>query len=93
MNASHFDECSINHSSSAIVFFFSPQITVGVFRQEERVLTRPTTPVEITEIIYEMCQPHDIREAVIQQEMVIALAKLIPVKPQLFAGMLKIRVG
>ncbi|XP_072013114.1 phosphorylase b kinase regulatory subunit beta-like [Amphiura filiformis] len=68
-------------------------ITVGVFRQDERIITRPTTPAEITQIIYGMCQSHDIREAVIQQEMIIALAKLIPVKPQLFDGMLKIRVG
>ena len=64
-----------------------------MFRHEEWIITRPTNPAEITGIIYEMCQKYDVREAVMQQEMIIAMAKLIPVKPHLFSGMLKIRVG
>ncbi|XP_071503310.1 phosphorylase b kinase regulatory subunit beta-like [Diadema antillarum] len=68
-------------------------ITIGVFGHEEEIISRPHNPQEIKTIIYDRCLPYDIREAVMQQEMVIALGKLISNRPKLFDNVLKIRVG
>ncbi|KTG33515.1 hypothetical protein cypCar_00042856 [Cyprinus carpio] len=40
-----------------------------------------------------MCSPHGEREAVLQQELVIHIGWIISNNPELFSGMLKIRVG
>lgn len=68
-------------------------ITIGVFGHEEEIISRPLNPSEIKSVIFDRCQRYDIREAVMQQEMVIALAKLILTRPELFQNVLKIRVG
>lgn len=47
----------------------------------------------IKNIIYYKCNTHDEREAVIQQELVIHIGWIISNNPELFSGMLKIRIG
>lgn len=46
----------------------------------------------IQDIIYK-CNTHDERAAVMQQELVIHIGWAIANSPELFRGMLKIRVG
>ncbi|KAK6186118.1 hypothetical protein SNE40_008216 [Patella caerulea] len=69
------------------------QITVGVFGHEEEVLDKPVSPNEIKNILYSKCIPHDIRQAVLQQELILCIGKLIATSPGLFEGILKIRIG
>lgn len=69
------------------------QITVGVFGQEEIVIDHPLTPKEVKEIVYNRCQYPDIYQAVLQQEIILYVGRLISTTPQLFHGILKIRVG
>ncbi|XP_068721668.1 phosphorylase b kinase regulatory subunit beta-like isoform X1 [Montipora capricornis] len=68
-------------------------VTIGVFGHEEKVIYEPLTPAAIQKILYSFCSPHDVREAVLQQEMVLYLASFIAVMPKVFEGMLKIRIG
>lgn len=68
-------------------------VSIGVFGHEEEVFMKPVSPGELLDLIYNLCLPHDIYQAVIHQEVIIALSKLIISKPQLFDGILKIRVG
>ena len=51
------------------------------------------SPGVIKNIIYYKCNTHDEREAVIQQELVIHIGWIISNNPELFSGMLKIRIG
>lgn len=86
-------------------FFLSPcvstcanacdrQVTLGLFGQEEEVISNPLSPGVIQGIIYSKCCAHgDEREAVLQQELVIHIGWIISNNPELFSGMLKIRVG
>ncbi|XP_042196171.1 phosphorylase b kinase regulatory subunit beta isoform X3 [Callorhinchus milii] len=69
------------------------QVTIGVFGQEEEVISNPLTPAEIKKIIYAKCSPYDEREAVIQQELIIHIGWAISNNQELFNGMLKIRIG
>ncbi|KAK2559790.1 Phosphorylase b kinase regulatory subunit beta [Acropora cervicornis] len=68
-------------------------VTIGVFGHEEKVIYEPLTPAAIQKILYSFCSPHDTREAVLQQEMVLYLASFIVIMPKVFEGMLKIRIG
>lgn len=68
-------------------------VTLGMFGHEERVVYEPLTPGAIEKILFEYCSPYDVREAVLQQEMLIYLASFISTNPEVFNGMLKIRVG
>ncbi|XP_022107548.1 phosphorylase b kinase regulatory subunit beta-like [Acanthaster planci] len=68
-------------------------VTIGVFGHEEELILRPLNPNEITDIIFDRCQKYDVREAVMQQEIIITLGKLIGTRPELFHSMLKIRTG
>lgn len=68
-------------------------VTIGVFGHEEKVIYEPLTPAAIQKILYSFCSPHDVREAVLQQEMVLYLASFVATIPQAFEGMLKIRIG
>ncbi|XP_027982808.1 phosphorylase b kinase regulatory subunit beta isoform X2 [Eptesicus fuscus] len=68
------------------------QVTLGAFGHEEEVISNPLSPRVIKDIIYK-CNTHDEREAVIQQELVIHVGWAIANSPELFSGMLKIRVG
>ncbi|NWS73672.1 KPBB kinase, partial [Crotophaga sulcirostris] len=69
------------------------QVTLGAFGQEEEVISNPLSPAEIKNIIYEKCHLQDEREAVVQQELVIHIGWIISNSPELFSGMLKIRIG
>ncbi|MEE6500617.1 hypothetical protein FKM82_003853 [Ascaphus truei] len=69
------------------------QVTLGVFGHEEEVISNPLSPGVIKDLIYNKCSTHDEREAVIQQELVIHIGWIISNSPELFSGMLKIRVG
>ncbi|XP_045888128.1 phosphorylase b kinase regulatory subunit beta isoform X1 [Micropterus dolomieu] len=70
------------------------QVTLGIFGQEEEVISNPLSPGVIQGIIYSKCSPHGgEREAVLQQELVIHIGWIISNNPELFSGMLKIRVG
>ncbi|XP_036296549.1 phosphorylase b kinase regulatory subunit beta isoform X2 [Pipistrellus kuhlii] len=68
------------------------QVTLGAFGHEEEVISNPLSPSVIQDMIYK-CNTHDEREAVIQQELVIHVGWAIANSPELFSGMLKIRVG
>lgn len=68
-------------------------VTIGVFGHEEKVIYEPLTPAAIQKILYSFCSPHDVREAVLQQEMVLYLAAFVATMPNVFEGMLKIRIG
>ncbi|XP_019587424.1 phosphorylase b kinase regulatory subunit beta isoform X2 [Rhinolophus sinicus] len=69
------------------------QVTLGAFGHEEEVISNPLSPRVIKNIIYSKCNTHDEREAVIQQELVIHVGWIISNSPELFSGMLKIRIG
>lgn len=70
------------------------QVTLGLFGHEEEVISNPLSPGVIQGIIYSKCCPHGgEREAVLQQELVIHIGWIISNNPELFSGMLKIRVG
>ncbi|KAL8575938.1 hypothetical protein ACOMHN_027336 [Nucella lapillus] len=69
------------------------QVTLGVFKEDEVILDKPVAPSELKEILYRQCRPYDIRQAVLQQEIILAIGQLIVFAPKLFDGILKIRIG
>uniref|UniRef100_A0A8B9HNQ2 Phosphorylase b kinase regulatory subunit n=1 Tax=Astyanax mexicanus TaxID=7994 RepID=A0A8B9HNQ2_ASTMX len=69
------------------------QVTLGLFGHDEEVISNPLSPGVIKDIIYSKCSPHGEREAVLQQELVIHIGWIISNNPELFSGMLKIRIG
>ncbi|XP_054626080.1 phosphorylase b kinase regulatory subunit beta isoform X2 [Dunckerocampus dactyliophorus] len=76
------------------VLVHGKQVTLGVFGHEEEVISNPLSPGVIQGIIYsKCCPPGGEREAVLQQELVIHIGWIISNSPELFSGMLKIRVG
>ena len=68
-------------------------MTVGVFGHEESVLDKPISPNELKNILYSKCLPYDVCQAVLQQEIILSIGKLIATAPELFDGILKIRIG
>ncbi|XP_041971437.1 probable phosphorylase b kinase regulatory subunit beta isoform X2 [Aricia agestis] len=89
----------LNHTVDSISPFITTvlvsgkQITVGVIGQKETVFDKPMTPGEIQSVMYSTIQPYDIIGAVLQQEIVLYCGRLIGTNPELFRGILKIRVG
>ncbi|TRY85264.1 hypothetical protein DNTS_033598, partial [Danionella cerebrum] len=75
------------------VLVHGKQVTLGLFGHEEIVISNPLSPGVIKDIIYSKCSPHGEREAVLQQELVIHIGWIISNNPELFSGMLKIRIG
>ncbi|XP_076011699.1 phosphorylase b kinase regulatory subunit beta isoform X1 [Genypterus blacodes] len=76
------------------VLVHGKQVTLGVFGHEEEVISNPLSPGVIQGIIYsKCCPPGGEQEAVLQQELVIHIGWIISNNPELFSGMLKIRVG
>lgn len=51
------------------------------------------TPAEICDVMYTTVQPFDVIQAVLQQEVVLYCGRLIATNPDIFKGILKIRVG
>uniref|UniRef100_A0A8C7PX56 Phosphorylase b kinase regulatory subunit n=1 Tax=Oncorhynchus mykiss TaxID=8022 RepID=A0A8C7PX56_ONCMY len=73
------------------VLVHGKQVTLGLFGHEEEVISNPLSPGVIKGILYSKCYGE--REAVLQQELVIHIGWIISNTPELFSGMLKIRVG
>ena len=70
------------------------QVTLGLFGQQEEVISNPLSPGVIQDIIFSKCLANGAeRDAVLQQELVIHIGWIISNNPELFSGMLKIRVG
>lgn len=61
--------------------------------QKEVVFDRPMTPSEIQNAIYSCFSWTDTIHAVLQQEVVLYCGRLIATNPDIFKGILKIRVG
>lgn len=51
------------------------------------------TPAEIQTVVYNTIQRYDVIQAVLQQEITLYCGRLISTNPELFKGILKIRVG
>ncbi|XWK87310.1 MAG: glycoside hydrolase family 15 protein [Phormidium sp.] len=68
------------------------QISVGKAYSEASLITRPMSHHEIEEKIKEFCG-EDIRDRVLTQEILIYLGLLIKSEPDLFNGLLTLRVG
>lgn len=68
------------------------QIAVGKSYSEASLITRPMSHNEITEKIDQFCG-EDIRDRVLTQEILIYLGTLTRSEPQLFDGLLTLRVG
>lgn len=66
---------------------------MGVIGQKETVFDKPMTPAEIQTVVYNTIQPYDVIQAVLQQEVILYCGRLISTNPELFKGILKIRVG
>ena len=64
--------------------------TIGV---SFSLFDKPMTPAEIHSAIYTKVQPFNTLAAVLQQELILYCGKLIATNPELFAGILKIRIG
>uniref|UniRef100_A0A3P8VKE5 Phosphorylase b kinase regulatory subunit n=1 Tax=Cynoglossus semilaevis TaxID=244447 RepID=A0A3P8VKE5_CYNSE len=76
------------------VLVHGKQVTLGLFGHEEEVISNPLSPGVIQGIIYSKCSPHGgERDAALQQELVIHIGWIISNSPELFSGMLKIRIG
>jgi phosphorylase kinase alpha/beta subunit len=67
------------------------QIAIGSFGGPEVVIDHPLTPKEIHSLLYNTIS--DPYEAVLAQEVVLYLGRLITTNPHLFQGILKIRIG
>ena len=69
------------------------RVTVGTIGKSFTSFDKPQTPTVIYEAIYNNVQPYNIISAVLQQELILYCGKLIASKPELFAGLLVIRMG
>ncbi|XP_072377153.1 probable phosphorylase b kinase regulatory subunit beta isoform X2 [Diabrotica undecimpunctata] len=89
----------LNHNVDSIspfitaVLVHGKQLTVGVIGQKETVFDKPMTPAEIQSVVYNTIQPYDVIQAVLQQEIILYCGRLISTNPELFKGILKIRIG
>jgi len=68
-------------------------VTVGTIGQSYTLFDKPMTPVEIHKAIYTKVQPFGILSAVLQQELILYCGKLIASHPELFSGILVVRMG
>ncbi|XP_043247487.1 probable phosphorylase b kinase regulatory subunit beta isoform X3 [Amphibalanus amphitrite] len=69
------------------------QFAIGVIGQPEVVIDKPLTPAEIESLFFGSVRPLDVIQAVLQQELVLCSGRLILTRPDLFAGILTIRIG
>jgi phosphorylase kinase alpha/beta subunit len=65
--------------------------TVGSGHATE--FSKPFSPLEIRTALYSSVAPVDVMGAVLQQELILACGKLIETRPDLFRGMLVLRMG
>uniref|UniRef100_A0A0A9Y8S2 Phosphorylase b kinase regulatory subunit n=2 Tax=Lygus hesperus TaxID=30085 RepID=A0A0A9Y8S2_LYGHE len=89
----------LNHTVDSISPFITAvlvngkQLAVGVVGHKQTVFEKPMAPADIRSVIYSTIQPHNIIQAVLQQEVILYCGRLIATSPRLFKGILKIRVG
>ncbi|GAB1864735.1 Phosphorylase b kinase regulatory subunit [Camponotus japonicus] len=89
----------LNHTVDSISPFITgvlvkgKQIAVGVIGEEETVFDKPMTPAEIQSVMYSTIQPHNVVQAVLQQEILLYCGRLMGTNPEMFKGILKIRIG
>lgn len=69
------------------------QVTVGMRGYKEVTISSPTTPGEITNILFSCCPEEEPQAAVLQQELIIACSDLICQKQDAFDGVLTIRLS
>lgn len=84
---------AVPSQESAITAVALLQVTLGVYGHEEEVIDKPISPADIKNILYTKCYPHDIVQAVLQQELVLSIGRFISTNPELFNGILTIRIG
>ena len=75
------------------ILVFGKFVTIGVFGHREELIEKTLSPDQLHRIIFDCCLEIDPREAVLQQEVLINVSKMIMNSPDLFNGMLKIRIG
>lgn len=69
-------------------------LTLDVLGQNNEVeISKPLTPEKIKEILYEKIFPHDIYLAVLMQELIINVSKYISTSPEMFNGIMKLRLS
>lgn len=68
------------------------RISVGKSYSEASLIVRPMSHFEIIDKINQFCR-EDIRDRVLSQEILIYLGLLIKAEPQLFEGMVTLRIG
>ena len=69
-------------------------LSLGVFGEDDVIISSPLPPSEIQKILFSNVFPHSPQEAVLQQEIVLNLGMRILVsKPHLLDGILFLRVG
>ena len=68
------------------------QVTVGLPPHHEVVISNPLSARELRDLIYK-CHEGDISTAALTQEVLTYLAKFIRSEPDLFHGMIRVRVG
>jgi len=68
------------------------QVSVGTIGVDSSLFDRSMTPREIHSAIYSKVHPYDVSGAVLQQEMIIYCGKLIATQPDLFNGILVLRM-
>lgn len=69
------------------------KVTVGTIGRTFTSFDKPPTPAAVYEAIYTNVQPYNIISAVLQQELILYCGKLIASKPELFSGLLVVRMG
>jgi phosphorylase kinase alpha/beta subunit len=68
-------------------------LTLGVFGQEEVDIFKPLSPDKIKKILYDTVFTHDINQAVLIQELIINIGMLMSTQPEMFDGIMKLRLG
>jgi len=68
-------------------------LTVGTIGVDFEEFDKPCTPQEIHTALYTKVQPYNIIGAVLQQELILYCGKIIATKPELFDGMLVLRMS
>jgi hypothetical protein len=69
------------------------QVTVGTIGHSYTLFDKPMTPAQIHNALYTKVQPFNTISAVLQQELIVYCGKLIAIKPELFEGILVVRIG
>lgn len=68
-------------------------LTLGVFGHEERVISKPINPGSLGSLLYDLCLKVNPCETCLQQELILIIGRLHSTRPELFDGILKIRIG